>query len=136
MNNKVTNDNNESVCPICQGTGNGYNYPGSSREDVIGLVVCSACRGTGKLKKLFSDTSLYYIMKSQADEKTMAILERYGNKKVVCEHTRPLDNDNYQRWIGKHKNVHYWVELENNIAIALNENPAIGFSYPIKRIMR
>jgi hypothetical protein len=38
------------------------------------------------------------------------------------------------RWIGKHKNVTYWYELENGYAIGINENPARGLSFPVKRI--
>ena len=34
-------------CSMCQGTGNGYNLPGSFREGIIGFVICPACNGTG-----------------------------------------------------------------------------------------
>lgn len=37
-------------------------------------------------------------------------------------------------WIGKHKNVFNWWELENGIAVGWNESPVIGWSFPIKRV--
>jgi hypothetical protein len=42
------------------------------------------------------------------------------------------EHENY--WIGKHKNVFYWVELENGYAVGWNENPARGWSFPIVKM--
>ena len=50
---------------------------------------------------------------------------------VVKEHCRHYDQDEYIRWPGKHKNVHYWVELENGYIVGWNENPARGWSFPV-----
>lgn len=37
-----------------------------------------------------------------------------------------------ERWPGKHKNVvGIWWELENGKAVGWNENPAIGWSFPV-----
>lgn len=33
----------------------------------------------------------------------------------------------------KHRNIHFWVELESGYAVGFNENPSSGWSYPIKR---
>ncbi len=37
-------------------------------------------------------------------------------------------------WVGKEKNVHYWCVLDNMIAVGWNENPARGWSFPVKRL--
>ncbi len=34
-------------------------------------------------------------------------------------------------WPGKHKNVYTWWELKNGKRVGLNENPAIGWSFPV-----
>ena len=34
-------------------------------------------------------------------------------------------------WPGKHKNVFNWWKLENGKAVGWNENPAIGWSFPV-----
>lgn len=34
-------------------------------------------------------------------------------------------------WIGKHKYVHVWFVLANGYAVGFNENPAIGWSFPV-----
>lgn len=41
-----------------------------------------------------------------------------------------------RRWPGTHKNVHFWVELENGVAVGWNENPAIGWSFPMVRLRK
>jgi hypothetical protein len=38
------------------------------------------------------------------------------------------------RWPGQHKNVHFWVELENGKAVGWNENPATGWSFPVVKM--
>jgi hypothetical protein len=35
---------------------------------------------------------------------------------------------------GKHKNVHVWWELENGYAVGWNENPSIGWSFPVVKL--
>ena len=42
----------------------------------------------------------------------------------------------YKKWIGIHKYVHNWVELENGYAIGMNENPARGLSFPVVRMRK
>lgn len=37
---------------------------------------------------------------------------------------------------GTHKNVYVWWELENGYAVGWNENPAIGWSFPVVRIRK
>ena len=37
-------------------------------------------------------------------------------------------------WVGTHKNVHYWVVTECRHAIGMNENPAIGISFPVVKL--
>lgn len=49
---------------------------------------------------------------------------------VIAEHG-DLCDDNPAPWVGKHKNVYFWVELENGYAVGLNENPSNGRSFPV-----
>lgn len=37
-------------------------------------------------------------------------------------------------WIGTHKNVYVWWRLANGYAVAWNENPSIGWSFPVVKI--
>jgi hypothetical protein len=53
--------------------------------------------------------------------------------KVEAEHGHPFDDDGVP-WIGTHKNVFYWVELENGYAVGWNENPARGWSFPVVKM--
>jgi len=39
-------------------------------------------------------------------------------------------------WIGIHKNVNYWVELQNGYAVGMNENPSHGLSFPVVKMKR
>ena len=57
------------------------------------------------------------------------------NVKVTAEHRHPLDDD-MVGWIGTHKNVYFWVELENGYAVGWNENPARGWSFPVVKIKK
>jgi len=56
---------------------------------------------------------------------------RLLDEHVVREHSRPHDNDNFKEWLGPHKNVHCWWELENGKAVAWNEDPSKGWSFPV-----
>jgi hypothetical protein len=40
----------------------------------------------------------------------------------------------FKPWPGPHKNVHVWWELENGYAVAMNENPSRGLSFPVIRM--
>ena len=39
-------------------------------------------------------------------------------------------------WPGTHKNVYFWVELENGYAVGWNENPARGWSFPVFKMKK
>ena len=41
-----------------------------------------------------------------------------------------IDNTNWYRWPGSHKYVFSWCILENGVAVAWNENPSTGWSFP------
>ena len=53
--------------------------------------------------------------------------------KVVAEHG-DLGDDHPRGWPGTHKNVYFWVELENGYACGWNENPARGWSFPLFKL--
>jgi hypothetical protein len=53
----------------------------------------------------------------------------HADIKVTQEHDARV-----KPWPGHHKNVTYWFELENGYAVAFNENPALGWSFPIMRM--
>ena len=52
---------------------------------------------------------------------------------VVKHHDSMIDQDEYQFWPGKHKNIYFWVELENGYLCGWNENPARGWSFPVMK---
>lgn len=52
---------------------------------------------------------------------------------VVREHCSLTEQDEYQFWPGKHKNVFFWVELENGYVCGWNENPSRGWSFPVMK---
>lgn len=62
-------------------------------------------------------------------DKTIAFNLR--DMKVVQEHSLFYEQDEYSPWPGKHKNVYFWVELENGLAVGWNENPENGWSFPV-----
>ena len=61
---------------------------------------------------------------------------KYADIEVVAEHSPTVDGDNYQPWPGTHRNVWYWVELDNGKAVGLNENPSRGWSFPVINMKR
>lgn len=42
----------------------------------------------------------------------------------------------WRRWPSTHKNVFSWVILENGMAVACNENPGYGISYPSMKLIK
>lgn len=54
--------------------------------------------------------------------------QSFENIMVVREHSRG--------WPGKHKNVHVWWELVNGYAVAWNENPGRGWSFPTIKLKK
>ena len=53
---------------------------------------------------------------------------------VIKEHSQFIDQDEYIKWPGSHKNIHLWVELENGYAVGFNENPKKGWSFPVLKL--
>ena len=58
---------------------------------------------------------------------------KYRHIKVVKKHSR-LRDDPYREWPGSHKNVHAWYELEDGHAVGWNENPSLGWSFPVIKL--
>ena len=59
---------------------------------------------------------------------------KYVDIEVIQEYSdSSFVTDKWKRWIGKHKNVHYWVVLANGYAVAMNENPSYGISFPVMK---
>lgn len=50
---------------------------------------------------------------------------------VVKEHCSMIDQEEFKFWPGTHKNVYFWVVLENGNAVGWNENPSRGWSFPV-----
>jgi hypothetical protein len=71
-------------------------------------------------EKRFKDTHMYQDRIGQPNEKH---LEKLGNHKVIGEYS--------EKWPGGHKNVSHWVHLDSEHAVAWNEHPSRGWSYPI-----
>lgn len=67
---------------------------------------------------------------------------KFRDIKVTKEHSRIGVSDGkivdirYKKWIGTHKNVHNWVELENGYAVGMNENPSRGLSFPVVKMKK
>jgi hypothetical protein len=57
-------------------------------------------------------------------------VRKYVDVQVVSEH-----NSSVNKWPGIHKNVHFWVLLENGRAVGWNESPTHGWSFPVIRNM-
>jgi hypothetical protein len=51
--------------------------------------------------------------------------------RVVEEHCSMIDQEEFKFWPGTHKNVYFWVVLENGNAVGWNENPSRGWSFPV-----
>ena len=56
---------------------------------------------------------------------------KFANVEVIKKYDAREDP-----WIGKHKNVTYWFELENGYAVGFNESPARGWSFPVEKIKK
>ena len=62
------------------------------------------------------------------DTKAYKMLDRY----VLDDHGCPMEPiENELCWPGSHKNVYFWVELDNGFAVGWNENPSRGWSFPV-----
>lgn len=67
---------------------------------------------------------------------------KFRDIKVIKEHSgigvrkAKIIDIRYKSWIGIHKNIHNWVELENGYAVGMNENPSRGLSFPVVRIKK
>lgn len=64
------------------------------------------------------------------DARAVESLQKYLDVEVMKEYSLG-DDDTWKRWPGTHKNVMNWYVLVNGKAVGFNENPAIGWSFPI-----
>lgn len=48
---------------------------------------------------------------------------------VVSEHDGTVEG-----WPGRHRHVFKWVKLANGYAVGWNENPSIGWSFPVIKL--
>ena len=62
-------------------------------------------------------------------------LENWKDKIVVKEFSCGRIWSSWQEF-GTHKHVLNWVILENGYAVGFNENPSIGWSWPIKKLTK
>jgi hypothetical protein len=60
-----------------------------------------------------------------------AALNRHLDRPVVTEFGGP--GEPRKAWLGKHRNVMCWWQLEGGIAVGWNENPGRGWSFPVIR---
>jgi hypothetical protein len=56
-------------------------------------------------------------------------VRKYADMQVVSEHK-------YNKWIGKRKNVLYWVELVNGYAVGMNESPSHGLGFEVVKLIK
>jgi len=59
-------------------------------------------------------------------EYATSVAVQYKDVLVVAEYDGRVNP-----WPGYHKHVMFWVTLENGKAVGWNENPAIGWSFPV-----
>lgn len=86
-----------------------------------------------KMEKYFKDTSLAYRIEHDGSQKEYKKYQKIKNLKIIKDFALHYE-DLWKSWPGKHKNVMYWYLLEGGICIGHNENPAIGWSFPIIKI--
>jgi hypothetical protein len=65
----------------------------------------------------------------EANDQDFPRLKKLMDLNVVYE-TSCVGEDVFYRWPGSHKNVNSWCVLEDGSAVAWNENPAVGWSFP------
>jgi hypothetical protein len=56
---------------------------------------------------------------------------QYADVEVVEEYGY---NEKWKPWPGTHKNVMNWCILKNGYAVGWNENPSVGWSFPVKKM--
>lgn len=74
----------------------------------------------------YTEDRAYDFRDIEVKKKHSGIGVRDGKLVSVC----------YKKWIGIHKYVHNWVELENGYAVGMNENPSRGMTFPVVRIKK
>lgn len=102
---------------------------------------------TASLKKMENHSETHVTLEPKPKEKTLKDCTpkefqyeyndtkafEFNNIAVVREHRL---RQHSVPWIGAHKHVYYWVELENGYAVGWNENPSRGWSFPVVKINR
>jgi hypothetical protein len=58
---------------------------------------------------------------------------RHADVEVVTEYGYGSD-EKWKQWPGTHKNVQNWCVLANGYAVGWNENPSIGWYFPMVKI--
>ncbi|MGR5367118.1 hypothetical protein [Photobacterium damselae] len=63
--------------------------------------------------------------------------EFFGGEYDECKANKYLDcvvvAEHNGGWMGTHKNVNVWWELNNGLCVGWNENPSVGYSFPISK---
>lgn len=87
-----------------------------------------------KLREIFFELiSIVYSDEKAYKFRDVEVIKRYS--RVDVKDGRIIDIP-YKKWIGTHKYVHNWVELENGYAVGMNENPSRGLSFPVVRMKK
>lgn len=78
----------------------------------------------------------YYFKQYYFNEKEQRKINKLMDVKIIKKFS--LNGQFWFSWqiFGKHKNVINWWLLENRYAIGFNENPATGWSFPIKKLSK
>ena len=87
-----------------------------------------------KLKEVFSEIlGCEYVDDRAYDFRDVEVKKKHSGIGVM---DGKFVSVRYKKWIGTHKNVHNWVELENGYAVGMNENPSRGLSFPVVRMKK
>ncbi len=66
----------------------------------------------------------------EAHDQDLPRLKKLMDLKVDHEWSMTNDQQAFYRWPGSHKYVFAWCVLEDGSAVAWNENPGVGWSFP------
>lgn len=91
------------------------------------------------MDKLLRDRIGYYYKDIYLSDREQKQMDKVLDRKVVKEFTMSTFGDRPTVWLswqefGTHKNVGNWWLTDNGYAVGFNENPSIGWSFPIIKL--
>lgn len=126
---KYGKDGTHRDCPICDpSTGNKKKARQENKRSIINelnLLVNFKLR----TKMTLADCAPYEFSEGEFSD-----IQAFKFKDVEVVKCHGYGETSSAPWIGTHKNVINWCELENGYAIGWNENPSTGWMFPVKKL--